>query len=565
MLNDAEKRAARLAVTRYGADRQRVEQTVQAALRARAAGEPINLLDALLGEHLLTPAQAAELRLSLESTHIDPSSPVGEVAARRRDRPAPADDTAETASARTDGNGNAVTADGGELRYLGEYRLLRRLGEGGMGAVYLGYKEADDRRVAIKVLSDHLAGSQASVDRFYREAKSGALLNHPNIVHNIAYGQDRLSGKHYLVLEYVAGPSAHGLLNRFGKLSVGDAVHIVLDVARALEYAHSRNIIHRDIKPDNILITPSGLAKLSDLGLAKRTDEASHLTATRQGFGTPYYMPYEQAMNAKYADGRSDIYALGATLYHLVCGEVPFPGVNHLEILDKKSLGLYAPASSLNPEVPRVLDGILAKMLARDPQDRYQTASELIVELERANLSAPVPSFVDPELALADPVVRERLAAAAQPTCPDLSAAAPPAGGGGPDLWYVRYRDRSGQWCKARATAQQIVQRLREGKLPGEVEGSHEAQGEFRPLGNVPEFRAAVAAAKTVAKTRVRSRKRTPPPETRPEPPAALSRSGEATAAAIELPVRWWVLAVVGLGLGLAAAGGVVLLKMFAA
>src|SRR5262249_10446025 len=209
---------------------------------------------------------------------------------------------------------------------------MRRKGGSGMGDVYHGIKESDDHKVAIKVLSVHLAGSQASVDRFYREAKSGALLNHPNIVHNITCGQDRPTGKHYLVLEYVEGPSAHALLDRFGNLAVGDAVHIILDVARALEYAHSRNIIHRDIKPDNILLTPSGLAKLSDLGLAKRTDEASHLTATRQGFGTPYYMPYEQAMNAKYADGRSDIYALGATLYHLLVGEVPFPGVNHLEI-----------------------------------------------------------------------------------------------------------------------------------------------------------------------------------------------------------------------------------------
>src|SRR5262249_5674656 len=155
----------------------------------------------------------------------------------------------------------------------------------------------------------------------------------------ITVGQDRSSGKHYLVLEYVDGPSAHALLQRFGRLAVGDAVHIALDIARALEHAHSRSIVHRDIKPDNILLTQSGVAKLSDLGLAKRTDEASNLTAARQGFGTPYYMPYEQAMNAKYADGRSDIYALGATLYHLVTGEIPFSGATHLEIVEKKNIG----------------------------------------------------------------------------------------------------------------------------------------------------------------------------------------------------------------------------------
>ena len=220
-----------------------------------------------------------------------------------------------------------------EVRALGEYRILRRLGEGGMGAVYLGYHEGKDQQVAIKVLGDHLASNQGYVDRFYREAKSGQLLSHPNIVRTLDVGQDRATAKHYLVLEFVDGPSAHALLDRLGKLAVGDAVHVALDIARALEHAHSRRIVHRDIKPDNILISRAGVCKLVDLGLAKRIDEASHLTAARQGFGTTAYMPYEQAINAKYADGRSDIYALGATLYHLLTGQVPFSGANHLEVL----------------------------------------------------------------------------------------------------------------------------------------------------------------------------------------------------------------------------------------
>jgi serine/threonine-protein kinase len=557
MLNDAEKRAARLAVTRYGADRTRVEQAVQAVLRARAGGKDADLFDTLAGQGLLNSAQAGELRQSLEKTQIDPTSPVGEATARQRKNNA--SDGEITVAVKPAINGNGPTPDSGELRYLGDYRLLRRLGEGGMGSVYLGYKESEDRKVAIKILPDHLAGSQASVDRFYREAKSVALLNHPNIVHYIMFGQDQATHKLYLVLEYVAGPSAHALLDRFGKLSVGDAVHIALDVARALEYAHSRNIVHRDIKPDNILITPSGLAKLADLSLAKRTDETSHLTATRQGFGTPYYMPYEQAMNAKYADGRSDIYALGATLYHLLVGEVPFSGVNHLEILDKKSLGFFAPASSVNPEVPRELDGILDKMLARDPQDRYQTASELIVDLERANLSAPVPSFVDAELALQDPVVRERLAVAAQPTCLDMSAAAAPlpapAADDKPDVWYLRYRDRKGQLCKAKATTQQVLQRLRDGKLVRDVEASHEAQGEYQTLGDYPEFRAAVLAAK--ARGKARKLAQTEGPDDRPP---ALNASDEMGSTTMVLPTRWWLLVVIGIGL---AAGGVVLLKVF--
>src|SRR4051794_9115005 len=228
-----------------------------------------------------------------------------------------------------------------ELRRLGEFRILRRLGEGGMGAVYLAYHEELGKQVALKVLADSLASNQRYVDRFYREDKSGRLLNNPNIVRSFGAGQDQATNKHYLVLEFIDGTTAHALLDRYGRLAVGDAVHIALDVARALEHAHSRNVIHRDIKPDNILITRAGVCKLVDLGLAKRTDDPSHLTATRQGFGTTPYMPYEQAVSAKDADGRSDIYALGATLYHLVTGALPFPADNYLEVVEKKDRGHF--------------------------------------------------------------------------------------------------------------------------------------------------------------------------------------------------------------------------------
>ncbi len=336
-----------------------------------------------------------------------------------------------------------------------------------MGFVFLGYDEAEQRHVAIKVLADHLASNQSYVDRFYREVKSGGLLHHPNIVHSISGGQDRASLKHYLVLEYVDGPSGRALLDHYQRLSIGDAVHIALDIARALEHAHSRNVVHRDIKPDNILVTRSGVAKLADMGLAKRTDEASHLTVAKQGFGTPHYMPYEQAINAKYADGRSDIYALGATLYHLVTGEVPFQGANHLEVLEKKSWGDFDPASSLNPEVPAFLDEIINKMLQRDPADRYQTASELIIDLERSGLASPVLSFADMDLAMQDPAARAYLASAAEPTRLDAGVVA--AEGAAADIWYLRYRVK-GSWRKRRATTPVIVRRLR-GQAAGQRGG----------------------------------------------------------------------------------------------
>lgn len=522
MLTESDKHAASLAVSRFGVDRARLQQVCQAHIQARASGKSADLLDALVVQRLLTPEQAEELRLALGATHLDPSHPVS----------------------KPDGNGKHasdavnVVPPGSlfEPRTIGSYRILRRLGEGGMGSVYLGYDEKHQRQVAIKVLPEHLASNQGYVDRFYREAKSGLALDHPNIVRCLEVGLDRPSQRHYLVLEYVDGLSAHALLNRFGRLAVGDAVHIVLDIARALEHAHSRNIVHRDIKPDNILLTQSGIAKLADLGLAKRTDEASHLTAARQGFGTPFYMPYEQAMNAKDADGRSDIYALGATLYHLVVGEPPFVAASHLEIVEKKNIGRYTPARERVPEIPPALDRLLARMLARNPEDRYQTASELIIDLERSRLAAAVPSFVDPDKALSDPLVRARLTTPTQPTRPDLEAPPHSQASNDPDVWYLRYRNREGRWCKTRATTSEVLQRLRDGRFAGTlVEAAHQPQGEYRPLASYPEFHDLAVAAR---------RKPKPSPKEQPERPTDSPGAG--------LP-RWtWLLATVLLaGMGL--------------
>jgi hypothetical protein len=466
MLLDAEERAADLAVSRYGADPARVQAAVHTVREARARGDELDLLELLHQHQLLTAAQLGDLRFGLDKTQIDPHKPQNN-----------GKHGAEAAI--PEASDDALN----DLRAMGDYRVLRRLGEGGMGAVFLAFHQGDQEQVAIKVLSSQLSKNQATLDRFYREAKSGALLNHPHIVRNHSVGQDRATGLHYLVLEFIDGASAQQLLERFGRLAVGDAVHIVLDIARALEHAHSRNIVHRDIKPGNILVAKSGLAKLSDLGLAKRTDEASHLTLTRQGFGTPYYMPYEQAMNARRADARSDIYALGATLYHLLTGEVPFAGANALEIVDKKGIGEFLPASLHNPAVTPELDRILEKMMAREPQDRYQTASELIVDLERSELAAGVPSFVDQAEALNDPLVRERLTAPAQATVLDMRH-------GGPLqlFWYVVYRDGRGKLAKGKMTTALVRKRLGAGKLRPQARASRSPKGPYLPLHAIKDF-----------------------------------------------------------------------------
>jgi serine/threonine-protein kinase len=382
-----------------------------------------------------------------------------------------------------------------ELSCIGGYRLLRWLGEGGMGSVYLGYKEGQGLPVAIKVLGDHLVRSPGFVDRFQREFLNGALLDHPHIVRCYERGQDPVTGKHFLVLEFVDGPSAQALLDRRGVLPVGDAAHVVLGIARALEHAHSRHIIHRDIKPDNILLTRTGVAKLADLGLAKKVDEASHLTAARQGFGTTPYMPYEQAINARYADARSDIYALGATFYHLVTGVLPFTGGNDLEVIEKKRLGEFVPARKVNPTLPASLDAILARMLACEPGDRYPSAGALIADLEHGGLAAAVPNLVEASQPAAD-LMGPTAVAANAPTRLSLEVPASPSPASEREgRWYLRYRKPDGRICNGRATTGQILHRLRDGRLPTEVEARRRGQDCFHPLDFFPEFQGLLTTA----------------------------------------------------------------------
>jgi serine/threonine-protein kinase len=490
MLGPAEiTRAARLAVARYGAEPGQVQDVLDAVLAAQARGEKADVLDALVEAALLSERHAGDLRSGLDQTQVDPDTH-NSVKDRNGTRPAKA-------------NGHALSEPLIQQPRITGFQILRRLGEGGMGSVFLAYDTRECRQVALKVLAPEHANMQGSLDRFRREGASGQSLNHPNIVRNHGAGQDATSGLHYLILEYVDGPSAHDLLERFGRLKVGDAIHIVLDVARALEHAHNSAIVHRDIKPANILLTSAGVAKVSDLGLARRTDEASHLTSAKQGIGTPYYMPYEQALNSKAADARSDLYALGATLYHLLTGEVPFPGTGPMDVMEKKEAGIYLPARALNSEVPESLERILSRLLARKPEQRYPSASDLIVELERAQLAVAVPSFVDLDLALRDPVVRERLATTAQPTSIDMNAAAPPvdkvpeAAG----FWFLRFRDKTGRLCKAKLTQAQVLQRLREGKLSSRVEVARSAQGEFRSIGSYAEFRDAVQPSRAAVES----------------------------------------------------------------
>lgn len=278
----------------------------------------------------------------------------------------------------------------------GDFQIFKKLGAGGMGAVYLALQRSKNRRVALKMLSVELAGKPAFVGRFYREAMLLQTLDHPNIVR--CYGMGEEAGLPFLALEYIDGLNVAEAAQKLGKLPVGDVLHIVLRCAEALAYAHVRNIIHRDITPTNLLITRTRIVKLSDLGLAKPiAEEVLDETESGVTIGTPLYMAPEQCLNSKNADCRSDIYSLGVVLYRLLTGETPFKGTTSGELQQAKTKGTFTAARRLNADVPSRLDLLIDKMVARDPRHRYQSCGEVIRDLEQLGLHNARLSF-DPEI-----------------------------------------------------------------------------------------------------------------------------------------------------------------------
>jgi len=280
-----------------------------------------------------------------------------------------------------------------KVQQLGDFRVIRKLGQGGMGAVYLAHQMSLDRRCALKVMSPEIAKNKGFVKRFIREARVMAKIEHPNVVRCYAVGEHK--GVYYVAMEFIDGASMQDWIDKRKTLSVGDALHVTIVCAQALGHAHGSGLIHRDIKPDNILVTRNGAVKVADLGLAKAVDEDHSLTQSGTGMGTPLYMPPEQARNAKHVDHRSDIYALGCTLYKFLTGTVPFTADSTMELIIAKERGKFASAGKLNKEVPEKLDLMIDKMIARDPQHRYQSCEELLADLYSLGLENPSLSFVE--------------------------------------------------------------------------------------------------------------------------------------------------------------------------
>ncbi|MFN7147434.1 MAG: serine/threonine-protein kinase, partial [Myxococcota bacterium] len=307
------------------------------------------------------------------------------------------------APAPTPSSGAAATVPPGpgedgpkKVSRVGDFQLVKKLGQGGMGTVFLAKQVSLDRLVALKTLSKELAKREDFVARFLREARSMARLDHPNVVR--VYAAETSQGLNYAAIEYVDGQSMQKWMDALGKLSVGDALCVTITAADALRHAHEQQMIHRDVKPDNILVTKRGVVKVADFGLAKAVDEDVSMTQSGTGLGTPLYMAPEQGRNAKHVDVRTDIYALGCTLYYFLTGRLPFTGKDAVEIILAKEQGKFSSVRKLNPEVPERLDLMIDKMLARDPAHRYATCAELLKDLTSLKLANPSLSFVDDAL-----------------------------------------------------------------------------------------------------------------------------------------------------------------------
>ncbi|MHC4660699.1 MAG: protein kinase domain-containing protein [Planctomycetota bacterium] len=267
-------------------------------------------------------------------------------------------------------------------RVLGSYRLIERLGAGGMGTVYLGEHIRDKKQYAIKVLSSTAVSNPAFLERFYREGRAGEVLNHPNIVK--IYETTRNEQYHYMVMEYVKGENLEEKIEREKRLAVELAIDIARQVSSALTHAYDNQIIHRDIKPENIVLTKSGLCKVTDFGLVKLLDSSTHmaLTQTGEGMGTLAYLPPEQIWDAKNADTRADIYGLGASLYHLLCGKPPFDADFLSDFFKKIREEEPKPPMEVNPSINPKFNRVLLTMLAKDPANRYQTPHDVVKAME---------------------------------------------------------------------------------------------------------------------------------------------------------------------------------------
>jgi serine/threonine-protein kinase len=267
----------------------------------------------------------------------------------------------------------------------GRYRIERKLGAGGMADVYLAEDQELGRRVAIKILNDRHAADDSFIERFRREAKNAAGLSHPNIVS--IYDRGEAEGTYYIAMEFLDGRSLKELIVGRGPAPVKTAIDYARQILAAVGFAHRHGIVHRDIKPHNVLVSGEGRLKVTDFGIAR--SGASQMTEVGSIIGTAQYLSPEQARGAR-VDQTSDLYSVGVVLYEMLTGQVPFTGDTPLEIAMKHLSEVPTPPSELRPEVPHDLDSVVLRALAKDPAERYQSADEMDRDLARVAEGLPV-------------------------------------------------------------------------------------------------------------------------------------------------------------------------------
>jgi predicted Ser/Thr protein kinase len=276
---------------------------------------------------------------------------------------------------------------------LNRCTIQRKLGQGGMGAVYLAHHPGLNRAVAIKVLPGDLAARPEFKERFFREARLAARLEHPNVVQVHDVGEEQ--GVHYIAMQYVEGKSLDAILKDKKKLALNEALAITKRVAVALSAAAKLGIVHRDIKPHNILISKDGVVKVADFGLAKDDDSNKSISEPGAIMGTPYYMSPEQAKGEK-VDHRGDIYSLGATLYHMLSGRRLFEGGTPVSIVMKQINEEPMPIREIEPAIPEPVEAILVKMIQKEPDRRFASAEELVKALDALKQPGATMTVVPP-------------------------------------------------------------------------------------------------------------------------------------------------------------------------
>jgi serine/threonine-protein kinase len=298
----------------------------------------------------------------------------------------------------------------------GRYRIQRKLGAGGMADVYLAEDQELGRRVAIKILNGRHANDDQFIERFRREAKNAAALNHPNIVS--IYDRGEAEDTYYIAMEFLDGRTLKELIVSRGAAPINVAIEYARQILSALRFAHRHGIVHRDIKPHNVLVDAEGRVKVTDFGIARAG--TSQMTETGSIVGTAQYLSPEQARGGE-VDPRSDLYSLGVVLYELLTGKTPFDGETPVEIAMKHLSNAPKPPSKLRPEIPPALDKVVLRALAKNPDERYQSPDEMEADLERVARGAPVSAAT-----AATQVIPAAPAVPADPTSATMIAPPPP-------------------------------------------------------------------------------------------------------------------------------------------